>query len=128
MAAAEIAAPAPNRVVFRQQDFFVLPEFTPPKDGRSDKDKIEVPVPPMTAWKWSEGGVEAMHPFWAVRRLTPSKMEEERVAASKHSRRKPRFNVVLEENFSEMTQTASIRRDAKAWTRLPFFHHVGLIH
>ena len=38
------------------------------------------------------------------------------------------FNVVLEENFSEMTQTASIRRDANAWTRLPLLHHVSLIH
>ena len=51
--------------ITRESVVLVWPEWTLPKDVRSDAEKdagLEV------KWRWSEDNKESMHPFWAVRR------------------------------------------------------------
>jgi hypothetical protein len=71
---------------------YVLPEFKFPADLRTaEQRQASAPI----EWEWGAGGVETMHPFWAVRRILAAqlKMEQDRVGIGAS---KPRFNCKVE--------------------------------
>ena len=62
--------------IARRVDYVLLPEFKAPaavaaSPGEGEGEK---------GFKWSRDASESMHPFWAVRRITNDKLQEERRA------------------------------------------------
>ena len=62
-------------------------------------------------WIWGERGLETMHPFWAVRRLTETQLQQERMKAKEDKSRimpLPRFNCEIEYKNTSVVCIAAV--------------------
>ena len=84
----------PGATAVRTQTVWVLPEFKIParaeKAAVADNDAAVADTTNADQWNWGDGDV-SMHPFWAVRRMTPAQLVSEQ-NNKKVGERRPRFN------------------------------------
>ena len=81
----------------RELTVYVQPEFSSPKratDANAVAAGGDATSQPDNTWLWDEGGTHTMHMFWAVRRLTPSRLKSEN-AKLKAGEIPARFNCSL---------------------------------
>jgi hypothetical protein len=128
----------------RKVTYFVHPEFTAPK---KNGDKADVRVAQTSSnpavlgtkkasedksdatavadqWAWGPPGTETMHPFWAVRRLTPKQLAKEASEASDGLR--PRFNCTLRPQMINTVVVGVVNGQALNTTRMcqvPFLYN-----
>ena len=115
-----------------ESDFVVLPEFKAPlqHNGRAARvpstpqPSKEDPTagedssasPGEIVWVWGEGRAETMHPFWAVRRLTPQQLDKEveacikrnKIAVAEVQAIMPSFNCELEDHTHSSVNIATV--------------------
>ena len=90
--------------------FYINPEWEMPSEA--DHGDMERP-PQLRLWTWT--GSESMHPFWAVRRATPSQMAVIK-ATKKDAEVEPRFNCIMPENAFSTVALGSINKESCAET------------
>ena len=78
--------------VKRRRTMYVHPEVCLPAEVPA-KDAGETDSPAEPDWQWSTENKESMHPFWIVRRLSPSELERAKADARKQDKPIPRFNM-----------------------------------
>ena len=66
---------SPEGHILRFRDFKISPEFKIPTKASSGSKPA---VADEDGWIFDDGTPDTMHPFWAVRRLTPQQLEKER--------------------------------------------------
>ena len=79
------------------QTFFLLPEFTAPEWVDAQQQ------PEVNGWRWMHEPDVSMHPFWAVRRLSPSALALQNVSAVKKGTVAPQFNLEFKEFIVNVT-------------------------
>jgi len=112
----EASITAGDVTVKRERTWYVTPEFKKPKlrDERNAAacasttgddaalaslartDGVGGDAAVADDWEWGENGEETMHPFWAVRRMTPKQLAIAKTQKIPIGQLKPRFNCKLE--------------------------------
>ena len=91
----------PSANFARRVDYVLLPEFKAPAVVTASPGEGE----DEQAFKWSKDDSESMHPFWAVRRITSRKLEEEQKAVLEDIRKRGQQRNVPEFNCEIVSQT-----------------------
>jgi len=122
--------------ILRANEFSVIPEFKGPLQTREhtavagasgSNEDIE--------WVWGQGRAETMHPFWAVRRLTPEQLDKDVEACIKRNKTAvagkqeaiPSINCELEEQVHSFVHIATVGQCVVNCTRLikvPFLTNI----
>ena len=104
--------------VWRENTYYILPEFKPPK--LANDSAVAGSTDP--TWDWA--GDETMNPFWAVRRLTQKQLQHEaqvwthETGNSEWIKPRPRFNCALEVHSVSMVNIGAVRKKALNSTRM----------
>ena len=82
---------------YLKRTFFLLPEFMAP-------EWVEGEHPPqVNGWRWMHEPDVSMHPFWAVRRMSPSAHAMQKAYAFKKGADAPSFNLEFKEFIVNVT-------------------------